>query len=150
MTVTTPSSEACAARPGHASARPGALGDGLFVVCGLAWAAGAIHLAAAAEHSGEHPAHAVLLLLVASTQVLWGVVLQRSPSRRLLRAGAIVSLALVALWTLSRTSGIPIGAAAWRPESVGLLDSVATADAAALAVLAGLGLRLDPRGRASR
>ncbi len=57
-----------------------------------------------------------------------------------------MSLALVCLWTVSRTSGIPIGAAPWTPEPVGLLDAIASADEAVLAVLAGLGLRLDSRG----
>lgn len=60
-----------------------------------------------------------------------------------------MSLALVGLWTISRTSGVPVGAAAWRPEPVGLLDSVASADETVLALVAALGPRLDPRGRAS-
>ena len=61
-----------------------------------------------------------------------------------------MSLALVALWALSRTSGIAAGLAASRPEPVGVLDSVASADEAMLALLAGLGGRFDPRGRVAR
>lgn len=122
-----------------ASARsPEALAHDLAVACGLAWAAGAIHLVAAIEHSGEHLSHAVFLALVGTAQLAWGFCLHRSPTRRLLVGGALMSVGVAALWAVSRTGGIPIGPGAGRPEPVGVLDSVASADEVFLALLVGL------------
>ncbi|HEX2090712.1 MAG TPA: hypothetical protein VHI54_12445 [Actinomycetota bacterium] len=33
---------------------------------------------------------------------------------------------ILAVWALSRTTGLPIGPVAWTPEPIGLLDSLAT------------------------
>ena len=123
--------------------------DGLVAAYGLTWAAAAIHFTAAVEHFGEHPSHAVLFTLLACAQLLWGIALYRSPSRRLLLIGVLMNVGVVAVWVVSRTSGIPIGPSPWRPEPVGLLDAVASADEVAMALLVGLRLRWAP-GRASR
>lgn len=148
VTVTAPSLDACAA-PRSQEERD-ARSDGLAAAYGLAWAAGAIHLTAALEHSGEHPSHAASLAFIACAQLLWGIALYRSPTRRLLLAGVMMSIAMVALWVASRTSGLPIGATPWRPEPVGALDSVASADATVLAVLVGLRLSFELPRWASR
>jgi hypothetical protein len=47
-----------------------------------------------------------------------------------------MSVLVVALWVISRTSGLPIGPAPWRPEPMGLIDALASADEALLALLA--------------
>jgi hypothetical protein len=62
--------------------------------------------------------------------------------------GALGSVAVIAAWTVSRTAGLPFGPEPWNPESVGLIDALATADEAALALLAGvrtLPAHLGPR-----
>lgn len=107
---------------------------------GLAWAAGAVHLVAALAHAGE-PSHAVFLACLGAVQVGWGIALRRSPSRRLLAAGLVMCLAVLALWVVSRTSGIPVGPRPWTPEPVGALDAIASADEAVLALLAAASLR---------
>ena len=48
---------------------------------------------------------------------------------------------VAALWMISRTSGLPIGPQPWAPESVGALDSIATANEIALALLVFFQLR---------
>jgi hypothetical protein len=107
---------------------------------GLAWAAGAVHVVAALAHAGA-PLHAVTLACLAAVQILWGIALRRSPSRLLLICGLGMCIAVLALWVLSRTSGIPIGPHPWTPEPVGALDSIASADEAVLALLAAATLR---------
>ncbi|MGZ4202108.1 MAG: hypothetical protein ACXVRH_08630 [Thermoleophilaceae bacterium] len=77
---------------------------------------------------------------LAPAQFAWGVALYRRPSRRLLMVGAVFNAAIVALWIVSRTSGLPIGPEPWKPEAVGPIDSIATADEIVLLMLAGLRL----------
>jgi hypothetical protein len=117
------------------------LDDTLFAACGLAWGAGIIHLQAAIGHLGESVLYAVLFDLVACAQFAWGVALYRRPGTGVLRAGVAGSLAIVAVWLMSRTTGLPLGPSPWRPEGVGTLDAIATADELVLALMAVLRLR---------
>jgi hypothetical protein len=127
--------------PPDAPRAPRRLDDRLFVMCGLSWAAGLIHVAAAISHVEEYAPYALFFELLALAQFLWGMALYRAPSRKLLSAGAAMSVLVVALWILSRTSGLPIAPAPWRPEPVGPVDALASADEALLALLAVFPLR---------
>jgi hypothetical protein len=111
--------------------------DRLLVLCGLSWAAGLIHVGAAIGHLDEYTLYAVFFEVLAVAQLWWGVAVYRAPSAALLRAGAVMSLLVVALWIVSRTTGLPIGPEPWRPEPVGLIDAIASADEAVLAMLTG-------------
>jgi hypothetical protein len=51
-----------------------------------------------------------------------------------------MSLLVVGLWAVSRSTGLPVGGAAWTPEPVGALDVAATADEVLLAVAVALRL----------
>jgi hypothetical protein len=125
-----------------AAARPARrLDDALFAACGLAWAAGLIHVRAAIDHIDEYVLYAIFFEALALGQLLWGAALYRAPKRGLLYAGAVVSVLVALLWVASRTSGLPIGPHPWRPEPVGALDVIATSDEVALALLAALHLR---------
>lgn len=115
----------------------------VLLMCGLAWAAGLIHIQAAVDHLSEVPAYTVCFVILAVAQVAWGIALYRSPRRSLLIAAAIGSLCVLAVWILSRTSGLPIGPERGEPEQLGLLDSVASADEIALILF--VALRLGPR-----
>jgi hypothetical protein len=126
------------------------LDDRLFVVCGLAWAAGVIHAKAAIDHRDVSALHVVFFEIVACAQLLWGAALYRRPGQRLLAAGAIGSLAVVAVWVLSRTIGLPVGPTPWRPEAVAAIDAIATADEIVLAGLVALGLGASRRPAAAR
>jgi hypothetical protein len=114
----------------------------LAVVLALTWSAGLIHVVAAIGHLDEYAPFAVFFELLAVAQVLWGVALYRAPSRRLLWTGALASLAVVALWVVSRTSGVPVGSHPWVPEPVGALDAVCSADELALACVVACRLML--------
>jgi hypothetical protein len=126
------------------------LDNALFIACGLSWGAGLIHVQAAIQHVDEYLLYALFFALLAPAQFAWGVALYQRPGRRLLLAGALGSLAVVALWIVSRTSGLPIGPTPWRPEAIGAIDALATADEAVLAVLALLQLRGSGGGRLTR
>jgi hypothetical protein len=126
------------------------LDDRLFLICGLAWSGALIHVVAAIEHVDEYVLYAVFFELLASAQFLLGIALYRSPTRTLLITGATMSLLVVVLWIVSRTLGLPIGPAPWTPEPVGILDVVASADEAVLALLVLLRLRSTPAGALGR
>jgi hypothetical protein len=114
--------------------------DALFAACALAWGASLIHVEAAIGHLGESKLYALLFELTACAQAVWGVAVYRSQRAGLLRIGAAGSLAIVAVWVMSRTSGLPFGPEPWEAESIGSLDLIATLDEIALAVIAGLRL----------
>jgi hypothetical protein len=64
------------------------------------------------------------------------VLVLRQPGRTLLTLGAVGNLAVVALWIMSRTVGVPIGPEVWRPEAITAIDSMATT--LELAIVAGV------------
>jgi hypothetical protein len=126
------------------------ISDGLYLICALSWAAGLIHVAAAITHLQYYALFAIFFEVLASVQLVWGIALYRSPSRRLLSTGAIVNLLVVVLWIVSRTSGLPIGPHPWRPEAVGALDLICSADEALLALLVVFHFRAEVAGALPR
>jgi hypothetical protein len=140
------------APPTEATSTPSerTLDERLFVACGLSWITALIHAQAAIQHVAEYVLYAVFFVLLATAQALWGIAVYRRPSRRLLSIGGAMSLAVVALWIASRTTGLPIGPDPGSPEPVGALDSVATANEIVLAILVFLQLRTKNSGAAAR
>lgn len=133
---------------GESSAFPSGrlLGDGLLLVGGLSWGAGLIHVQAAITHWNEYMLYSVFFALLAAAQLAWGVALCTVRVRALLAAGAALNLCVIVLWIVSRTIGVPLGANQWRPEPVGVIDSLATADEFVLAVLVALRLHRQHTG----
>jgi len=100
----------------------------VFAAVGLAWGAALIHVQAALGHSEESGLFAALFWVLAAGQLVWGVVVYRWPNDVLLWTGAIVSIGVIGIWALSRTTGVPIGPDPWTPEEIGGFDLLATAD----------------------
>jgi len=97
--------------------------------------AGVVHLAVVPEHWQEFRLFGIAFLLMAAFQLGWAAQVARAVSRDVLIAGLFINATLVALWTLSRTIGLPLGPESWAPEPVGLLDSLATASEIAIVVI---------------
>lgn len=107
------------------------------MACAISVAAGIIHAVAMVDHFGHSRLYGAFFLFVTYFQVLWAIWVYRRPGdRRLLLSGAIVSIAICAVWLVSRTTGIPFGPEAWKPERIGAMDIVATLDQLVLASLA--------------
>ncbi len=102
----------------------------------LSFLAGAIHIAALGEHLGESLLFGVFFLMSGAFQIATGFALRARPSRVILTAIVAVNAAIVGLWVLSRTAGVPAGPRPWVPERVGPLDAAATACEIALIVAA--------------
>ncbi len=72
------------------------------------------------------------------------------PQPRWILLGCALQLGIVALWILSRTSGVPIAPKAWVPEEIGVADLTETV-CELVTVFAGFALLLSPRSpRAER
>jgi hypothetical protein len=96
----------------------------LFV---LSAAAAAIHFVAVREHLEEDRLAALFFLVLGAAQLAWALLLRARPTPTLLVVGAVGSLAVVAIWALSRTTGLPFGAHPGMPEPVGLMDATCSA-----------------------
>ncbi|MGH2688066.1 MAG: hypothetical protein ACRDKW_04565, partial [Actinomycetota bacterium] len=102
--------------------RAGGRGTGFFRCCMamVAAAAGLIHLAAAPDHLGLSALHGSFFVVAGLFQLALAVLLVRPVTERvrtlLLGATAAGNLGLVALWVVSRTTGVPVGPGAWTPE----------------------------------
>jgi hypothetical protein len=120
--------------------------DALFLAAGLSWGACMIHVEAAIDHFQESVLYAVFFAVLAVVQLLWGIAIYRRPSRRLLAAGVVMSLMVVALWIMTRTTGIPVGPERWTSEPVGTADSLASGDELVLALVVMCRLGADRAG----
>jgi len=97
-----------------------------WTLAALSATAAAVHAQVGPEHFRESAAFGVFFLCASAGQAAWAVAVCRKPVRAVLLAGAAANAAVVALWAVSRTMGLPIGPRAWRPEAVSQPDVVAT------------------------
>jgi len=88
--------------------------------------AGAIHLTVMPQHFQEYRPFGVFFLLAGLAQVSLAAALLFSTGRRMAILGAAGNLAIVALWVVSRTVGLPLGDDPWHPETVGVADAAVT------------------------
>lgn len=103
--------------------------DALRIAAWLSIAAGLIHAIAMIDHFSHYWLFGVFFLVLTYGQVLWGIALLRGRATdRMLRSGALANLAIVAIWLVSRTAGLPFGPNAGDPEAVGPMDVAATLD----------------------
>jgi len=126
-------------------------------VAALSLGAGAIHFAVAPEHFAEYWLFGVFFVVTGWVQVaLAGAVALVPPQRsrrRLFVVGLTVQTAVVVLWVLTRTWGLPVGPDQWTAEPVAAVDAACTgfevAAAVGFALLAsGVRTRPVPRGAA--
>ncbi len=112
--------------------------------------AAAVHLAVVPEHLNEYPPFGVFFLVVGAGQAVVATGLMMRPRRRLFMAAVWGTAALVLLWLISRTIGLPFGPEPGTPEPVGVPDLVCVAlEGLSLPVWAALALR-QPRPRERR
>jgi hypothetical protein len=114
----------------------------------LSLTAGAIHAIATIDHFSHIWLYGAVFLVFTYGQVLWGMaVLRGRLGRRGLVAGLVANLAIVALWAVSRTVGVPLGPEAGDPEPLGTMDIAATVDELALVAYVLAVVRPDLRVR---
>jgi hypothetical protein len=119
----------------------------LYPAATFSLAAALIHLWVMPEHLQEWWGYGAFFLVVAVAQAALALVLLRRPVQPLLLAGFGGNLAIVGLYVMTRTVGVPFfGPHAWHPEGVGALDLAATGSQ--IALVGALLMLLDGRYRA--
>ena len=104
-----------------------------LLAAGSAITAG-IHTSICHQHFQENALYGWFFVLLATSQFGWATLILARPTRALLRLGAAANLVTVALWLVSRTSGVPFGPDAWKVESFGVLDIIASVIEVSVAV----------------
>lgn len=105
----------------------------------LVFASSFIHAAVVVSHLEYYAPSGVFFLVVTCAQAGWAALVYRDPrNRRVLRAGIAGNGALIVLWAISRTVGLPIGPDPWTPEAVGAADVLSKVDEVAAIVLLGI------------
>lgn len=131
------STQAALKHPTHQGPSPPAAAERssrVLLLVVLSASAGVIHAKALFDHAGHSWLFAVFFGALTYAQVLWAVWVYRRPDdRRWLLPAAVASLAVVAVWLVSRTVGLPIGPWAGRPEPLGVADITASLDEVVLA-----------------
>jgi hypothetical protein len=87
--------------------------------------AGVVHIVVMPEHFEESALYGSFFVVLAVGQAAYAWCLLVNPSRPVLAAGVLGNAAVVVLWLVTRTVGLPFGPFAGEVEPVGLLDLVA-------------------------
>ena len=107
----------------------------------LVLASSLIHAAMIAEHFEEYWLFGIFFAIAAVGQALWmAQVYSDRLNPRLLLAGAAGNAALIVVWALSRTVGMPLGPDAWQAEAVSAVDVLSTVDELFAVILVGVAL----------
>lgn len=134
---------ATAESPGKTAAWDGPAIPLVGSLLALSAVAGIIHLAVVPEHWEEFRPFGAAFVAMAVFQIGWAATMARAVSRTGLLVGLAVNAGLIAIWGISRTTGLPIGPD--HVESVGTLDSLATG--AEMAIVLGAGFLLTKRSK---
>jgi len=97
-----------------------------IVAATLSLAAAAIHIAVLEEHALEDVLFGVFFLAVGGAQLAWAAAYLAFPSRWLAIGGLLGNAAVIGVWLVSRTVGLPIGPTPWIAEPIALLDVLTT------------------------
>lgn len=89
--------------------------------------AGLVHLAVVEEHFDESALFGIFFVVSGVLQIGWAMVALARDRMPLPRLAAAAQLAMVALWAVTRTVGLPVGPEVWTPEAVGRADVLCVA-----------------------
>src|SRR3954451_18280781 len=85
-----------------------------------------IHTAVIAEHFTEWWAEGAFFLALSIVEGALAAALLLATGQRTCQAAVLASIATIAVWAWSRTTGLPVGPDAGYPEPVGRADTIAT------------------------
>jgi hypothetical protein len=111
------------ARPDHCRDLDPALRWGLAA---LSLGAAFVHFAVMGEHFDESTAHGMFFAVAAWLQLAFALGVVLRPSRQMLWFGALLNLAIIGAWLVSRVWGVPFGTETWTPEPAAFPDVLST------------------------
>lgn len=110
----------------------------VYVATALAGVAAFTHLVIVPEHFAEWWGFGAFFLLLAVAQASYAAALVKWPRPSVFLLGIVGHVALLGIYIVTRTAGIPLGPLAGHVEGVGTLDIVSKAvEIALMAALAG-------------
>jgi hypothetical protein len=109
---------------------------------------GIIHLAAVSEHVAESALHGPFFLVLAVVADRLGRAGNGRWPAAVRRGYALLNAAVIGLWFVSRSTGLPAGSEPWQAEAVGIADLLCTALEAVVVVLLVL-MKRRPEGQQS-
>jgi hypothetical protein len=110
----------------------------LYAAAALSLLAALIHLWVTPEHFEEWWGYGAFFLVAAAAQLLYAPIVLLWPARTVLLGGIAGNLAIVGLYLLTRTVGIPLfGPEAGEVEEFGFVDVCATASEVGIALALG-------------
>jgi hypothetical protein len=113
----------------------------LYAAAALSLLAGLIHLWVTPEHFEEWWGYGAFFVVAGAAQIFYAPIVLLLPTRIVLLLGIAGNLAIVVLYLLTRTVGIPLfGPEAGEVEGFGLVDVSATAAELGIAVALGAAL----------
>ena len=113
----------------------------LYAAAALSLLAGLIHLWVTPEHFEEWWGYGVFFVVAGAAQILYVPIVLLLPTRIVLLLGIAGNLAIVVLYLLTRTVGIPFfGPEAGEVEGFGFVDVCATTSEVGIAVALGVAL----------
>ena len=124
---------------------PAPLGVLADVAAGLSLVAAAIHFFVAGPHLQEWWGYGAFFIAAANAQVLFAALIVRWPRAWLPYAGIAGNLAIITVYVITRTSGIPLGPHSRVVEEAGATDWATTA--AQVGIIIALLAMLDGRPR---
>ena len=99
---------------------------GLLPAAVLSAVAAVVHGAVCPEHFSEGLVYGSFFAVTATGQLGWAILASTRVRPWLATAGVAGNAALLSLWTVTRTAGIPLGPQRGEVEAVGLLDVLAS------------------------
>ncbi len=114
------------------------------VAAALSLVAGGLHAMAGPQHVSEWWVYGIFFFGAAAAQAVYGLVLLTrgiegwggwvAVRRTVYLAGIAMTLAIILLWVVTRTVGVPVGPEAFEPEGIGVLDLSSKAIEAVLVI----------------
>lgn len=104
---------------------PWTLPRGRLAVAAASAGAGVVHAAVCPEHFREATSFGLFFAIAAAAQIGWAGLHLRRPSRSLWLVGAAGNAAVIVLWALTRTVGLPLGPEPGTAEALGRADVLA-------------------------
>lgn len=111
-----------------------------YLLAALSLGAAAIHFAMVPSHAGSSMVEGIGFALSGWFQVIFAGALLARPHRRWLQLGIAANLLFVAVWAVSRTRGLPIGAHAGVVEAASSIDMLCVGLEVAVALFAAMSI----------
>lgn len=109
-----------------------------LLLASLGLAAGAIHLAMAPIHAGSSTTEALLFAGAGWAQILLAIAVIIWPSRTVFAGTLLVNAAIIGVYIMSRTVGVPFGDQPWDATSVSGIDLMTTMFESGIVAITGM------------